>query len=111
MGAAGLASAHTDKWFSWAEDWSLCVCMHKSTRRAVLTLGEAWWVVVHVWEGDADRCGSWEPAHLSGHVFSLDHNLVVFFDFPVHARQGCLDQAWGERKKTQQPKNVDLQRE
>lgn len=88
MGAACLAPAHTDEWLSWAEYWSLRVF-----QKAVLTLGEARRVVVHVGEADADRRGAGEPAHLSRHVFSLDHNLVVFFDFSVHARQRCLDQA------------------
>lgn len=60
------------------------------------TVGEARRAVVHVGEADADCGGSWKAAHLSGHVFSLDHNLVVLFDFSVHARQGCLDQAWGK---------------
>lgn len=61
----------------------------------MLTLGEARRVVVHVREGDADSRGPREAAHLSGHVFSLDHDLVVFLDFPVHAGQRRLDEAWG----------------
>ena len=76
------------------EDWSLCVCVCVGVQEAGLTLGEAWRVVVDIREGDADRRGSRESAHLSGHVFSLDHDLVVLFDFPVHAGQGGLDQAW-----------------
>lgn len=62
-------------------------------REAQLTLGEAWRVVVDVGQGDADRGGSGEPTHLPGHVFGLDHDLVVLLDLPVHARQGGLDQA------------------
>lgn len=60
------------------------------------TVGEARRAVVHVGEADADCGGSWKAAHLSGHVFSLDHNLIILLDFSVHARQGCLDQAWGK---------------
>lgn len=70
---------------------TVCVCVR--LQEDELTLGEAWRVVVDIREGDADCRGSGEPAHLPGHVFSLDHDLVVFFDLPVHARQGGLDQA------------------
>ena len=63
---------------------------------AVLTLGEARRVVVDVGEGDADRGGPREAAHLARHVLGLDHHLVVLLDLAVHAGEGGLDQAWKE---------------
>lgn len=67
---------------------------------AGLTLGEARRVVVDVGQGDADRGGPREPAHLARHVLGLDHHLVILLDLPVHAGEGRLDQAWKDRKQS-----------
>lgn len=58
-----------------------------------LTLSEARRVVVDVGEGDVDHGGSGEAASLSGHVFGLNHHLVVLSLLAVHVAraQGRAD--------------------
>lgn len=63
-----------------------------------LTTREAWRVVIDVSEGDRDRGGAGEAAHLAHHVFSLDDQHVLVLHLSVHVGQCRPDDAWrGER--------------
>lgn len=69
------------------------VNVKKKIIKKKLTVCKARWAVVDVGEGDADRGGPRKPAHLSCHVFGLDHHLVMFLDLSVHPGQRRLNGA------------------
>lgn len=58
-------------------------------RAELLTLGEAWRVVVDVRELDGDGGGPGQAAKVSPHVFGLEQHQVLVLGLPVHVRHGC----------------------
>lgn len=58
-------------------------------RAELLTLGEAWRVVVDVGELDGDGGGSGQAAKVSPHVFGLEQHQVLVLGLPVHVGHGC----------------------
>lgn len=69
--------------------WMQSVLIHD----CLLTLGEAGRVVVDVSQADVYHRGAREPPPLTGHVFGLNHHLVVLSLLTVHVprTQCCTD--------------------
>lgn len=61
----------------------------------LLTLGEAWRVVVDVCEFDGDGGGPGQTAKMAAHVFSLEQHQVLVLGLPVHVGHGSAQDTWG----------------
>lgn len=63
-------------------------CYCAASVAELLTLGEAWRVVVDVCEFDGDGRGPGQTAKMAAHVFSLEQHQVLVLGLPVHVGHG-----------------------
>lgn len=56
--------------------------------KSLLTVGKPRGTVVDIQKSNVDCRGPREPTHLSSHVLSLNHHLIVFPILSDHVRKG-----------------------